>query len=304
MWRYYRDWETTGPRAVKDGIRAQSRGGKFATSWWGKRWLQALESFGWDNRLQRGRSYARQGQVVDLALGPQGVTAGVQGSRPRPYRVSIHLRPLSQAQWEQAIAALEDSPLYVGQLLAGEMPQELEGVFGAAGAVLFPEMRSDLEMSCSCPDAAVPCKHLAAVYYLLAEWLDRDPFILFELRGKDREALLADLRQKGGEEVEAPAAEPEEPLTVENFWGSEDYALDPASDAPPALPQAVLRALGDPPGWDGQPLASRLRPVYTQVSAQAGALLDGPPELPDEELNHEDLRPTGVHKGPEVGRSG
>lgn len=282
MWRYYRDWETSTPRTVKDGIRAQSRSGKFASSWWGKRWLQALESFGWDSRLQRGRSYARRGQVVDLALGPQGVTAGVQGSRATPYGVSIRLRPLTEAQWDQALAALTERPLYVGQLLAGEMPQEIEAVFGAAGAALFPETRGDLKMSCSCPDSAVPCKHLAAVYYLLAEWLDRDPFLLFELRGKDRETLLTDLRGRGGEGAEEPAAEPEEPLAVEGFWGGDAYDLDAESDAPPGIPQAILRALGDPPGWCGPSLGTLLRPVYAQVSAQAGTLLDAPIEPPEE----------------------
>src|SRR5688500_15374695 len=105
MYRYFPDWEPSRPRDVEDGIRAQSRRGTFASSWWGKRWLQTLEGFGWDSRLQRGRSYARRGQVVDLALGPGGVTAGVQGSRPKPYRVQIRLSPLTEAQWDQATAA-------------------------------------------------------------------------------------------------------------------------------------------------------------------------------------------------------
>src|SRR5579862_9400964 len=134
MWRYFGDWEKTKPRAVKDGIRAQSRGTRFATSWWGQRWLQTLQGFGWDNRLQRGRSYARNGQVVDLALGPGGVTAGVQGSRPKPYRVSIKLRPLTGTQWDEAVNALAERALFVGQLLAGEMPQEIEEIFTAADA--------------------------------------------------------------------------------------------------------------------------------------------------------------------------
>jgi uncharacterized Zn finger protein len=277
MYRYFRDWEPTKPRAVKDGIRAQSRGTKFATSWWGKRWLESLQSFGWDNRLQRGRSYARRGQVVDLALGPGGITAGVQGSRPKPYRVSIKLNPLKDAQWEEAITALSERPLFVGQLLAGEMPTEIEEVFAGVDAALFPQQSHDLAMSCSCPDWAVPCKHLAAVYYLLAEWLDRDPFLLFELRGRDRDALLAALRERGGaaDEADTPPTEPEEPLTAAGFWTAGNLDLDRAGEAPPPVPQALLRALGDPPGWNEQPLGTTLRPVYTAVSQRAGALLDG-----------------------------
>jgi uncharacterized Zn finger protein len=277
MYRYFKDWETSGPRAVKDGIRAQSRGSRFASSWWGKRWLETLDGFGWDSRLQRGRSYARRGQVVDLALGPTGVTAGVQGSAPRPYRVRINLRPLSDAQWDQAVTALDERALFVGQLLAGEMPSEIEEVFTAAKVALFPQQSKDLEMSCSCPDWAVPCKHLAAVYYLLAEWLDHDPFLLFELRGRDRDALLAALRERHGADRETAAAvgTPDEPLSAADFWTAGAVGLDPGNEAPPAVPQAVLRALGDPPGWSEPPLAGVLRPVYAEVTRRATEMLSG-----------------------------
>src|SRR3569833_2728021 len=100
--RYFGNWESSGPIAVKDGIRSQTRG-KFASSWWSKRWLETLESFGRDGRLQRGRNYVRRGQVTDLKLGAGEITAGVQGSRPTPYRVSIRLAPLSDPQWEEAL---------------------------------------------------------------------------------------------------------------------------------------------------------------------------------------------------------
>lgn len=277
MSRFFYDWEPSRPRAVKDGIRAQSKGGKFASSWWGKRWLETLEGFGWTNRLQRGRSYARAGQVVDLEAGPDGVTAGVQGSRPKPYRVQIQLAPLTAEQWEGAVAALEERPLFVGQLLAGEMPEEIEALFAEARAALFPQRSGDLRMSCSCPDYAVPCKHLAAVYYLLAEWLDRDPFLLFELRGRDRDALLASLRERRAPEDEPAAApsEPEEPLTADGFWTGLPVPPDPREVAPPPVPQALLRALGDPPGWSGAPLAAALRPVYAAVTQHAAEILTG-----------------------------
>jgi uncharacterized Zn finger protein len=277
MYRYFGDWEHTGPREVKDGIRAQSRGSKFASSWWGKRWLETLESFGWDSRLQRGRTYARKGQVTDLKLGPGGVTAGVQGSAPRPYRVKIQVQPLTDSQWEEAVAALDEQPLFVGQLLAGEMPAEIEEVFKQAHAALFPQQSRDLEMSCSCPDWAIPCKHLAAVYYVLAEWLDRDPFLLFELRGRDRDALLTAVRERhgSGEEAGAAPGEPEEPLPVEDFWTGGSVELGPSNAAPPPVPLALIRALGDPPGWNETPLARSLGPIYSEVSARAAMLLSG-----------------------------
>jgi uncharacterized Zn finger protein len=276
-YRYFDYWEKSAPITVKDGIRAQSRGAKFAASWWGQQWLRTLEGFGWDSRLQRGRSYARRGQVVNLQLGPGGVTAGVQGTQPKPYRVNIRLQPLSDAQWKRAVEALEERPLFIGQLLAGEMPQQIEEAFREAGASLFPQQTKDLEMSCSCPDWAVPCKHLAAVYYLLAEWLDRDPFILFELRGRDREALLAALRERRGTDEEADAApeEPEEPLAVADFWTAGSLELDAGNEAPPPVPQALLRALGDPPGWTEASLAGLLHPVYDSVSRCAEEILIG-----------------------------
>jgi uncharacterized Zn finger protein len=137
-------------------------------------------------------------------------------------------------------------------------------------------------MSCSCPDWAVPCKHLAAVYYILAEWLDRDPFLLFELRGRDRETLLAALRERGGAEETEAAAGPEEPLTAAGFWTGGDVELDPGNEAPPAVSQALLRALGDPPGWPEAPLTSLLAPTYAAVARRAEAILNGeePEEIP------------------------
>jgi uncharacterized Zn finger protein len=266
-------WEKTSPIAVKDGIRSQSGKAGKAASWWGERWLETLHGFGWDSRLARGRSYARRGQVTQLEISPKGITAKVQGSRPTPYKCGITLRSLSEAQWEHALQAVADSPLIQGQLLAGELPPQIEPIFLAEGAPLFPARSQDLTMSCSCPDYAVPCKHLAAVYFLVAEWLDRDPFLLLELRGRDREALLAALRV-GGESAGVP--EPDEPLDLESFWMGSPVPPFRAGGA--VLPQALLRALGDPPGWTDASLAISLKPVYASVSTAAEALLTGAAE--------------------------
>ena len=266
--RWY--FEKSSPLAVKDGIRSQSGKVGQAASWWGRRWLEALSELGWDNRLSRGRSYARNGQVTNLEIGSGGITAKVQGSRPTPYKCLIALRRLSEKQWEHALQAVADSPLIQGQLLAGELPPQIEQIFLAEESPLFPTQTRDLQMDCSCPDYAVPCKHLAAVYYLVAEWLDRDPFLLLELRGKDREAVLAALRVSG---ESASVPEPDEPLNLDSFWGG--APLPPALPAPAALPQALLRALGDPPGWTDSPLATSLKPLYTTISAAAAEHLFG-----------------------------
>ncbi len=273
-WRF--DWyEPTVRRRVKDGLKAKSQRGSFSQTWWGKRWISALEAFGWDKRLSRGRSYARSGQVADLEVTPGRVNASVQGSQPEPYEVEIALAPLSEEQWERAFEALASQAAYSAQLLAGEMPQEIDEIFAGARASLFPGATKDLETDCSCPDWANPCKHIAAVYYLLAEEIDRDPFLLFTLRGKDRDAVMQGLRRARGAEStpETPAeAIPETaPLAVERFWEpAADMADWRVSLAPPAVPGGILRRLG-PPDFADDPAAleHHLHRIYGQVTERA-----------------------------------
>ena len=149
-------------------------------------------------RLARGRSYARAGQVLDFKLSQGKVTAQVQGSRVRPYQVRIGVLPLTTAQWRRVLERLAGQALFRAKLLAGEMPHEIEEVFAECGTPLFPRSATDLDMHCSCPDWGVPCKHLAAVCYVLAEEFDRDPFAMLAWRGKARDDLLAALREIPG----------------------------------------------------------------------------------------------------------
>jgi uncharacterized Zn finger protein len=182
------------PRKVSGGVSARSARGPIGDSWWSRRFLDVLESFALGSRLTRGRNYARTGQVLSIEVRPGTVAAKVQGSRPTPYRVSIGFPPFSAAVWAQVEVALAERAIYSAQLLAGELPPGLEEVFGQAGAPLFPTALADLTLRCSCPDSAVPCKHLAATFYLLAEAFDADPFQILHWRGRDREALLSRLR--------------------------------------------------------------------------------------------------------------
>ena len=158
-----------------------------------------LESYGagMSGRLQRGKNYARRGQVIEFSLGPGKVAALVQGSRPRPYQVTITVPPLTTAQWAEVESRLAAQALFRARLLAGEMPAEIEEVFADAGTPLFPASARDLTMHCNCPDWGVPCKHLAAVCYVLAEAFDDDPFAMLAWRGKTRADLLAALRGGG-----------------------------------------------------------------------------------------------------------
>lgn len=168
---------------------------RFGLTWWGQRWIGALEALGatYANRLPRGRTYARKGTVLDLTVAPGDVTAKVGGSRPRPYRVSLRIPVFTEQQWTAVTTALAGQVRHAAALLDGTMPEDVDEVLAGCGLSLFPHS-GELTTRCSCPDIANPCKHVAAVHYVLAQTFDADPFLLPALRGRDRPALLAGLR--------------------------------------------------------------------------------------------------------------
>jgi uncharacterized Zn finger protein len=273
-WRYY----TPKPaREVKGGIKAQSRRGAFATSWWGQRWIKVLESFDIGERLNRGRTYARKGQVMDIEIEKGAVQAAVQGSRSHPYTVQVRFRPLSRTQWHQVVKALGDRFISLARLLAGEMPEDIENVFESVKLSLFPHRLRDLETDCSCPDWSNPCKHTAAVFYLLAEEFDRDPFLLFKLRGLSREELFELL---GYSPAAAPAlsepdqtgvvelVSPEPPLDPTAFWGGEELPGDLFGEVRlPEVGAALPKRLGGFPFWRGKaPFLEALQPFYLKAA--------------------------------------
>ncbi|WP_410811183.1 SWIM zinc finger family protein [Micromonospora sp. 067-2] len=285
------------PRRVDGGLRARSARGAIGRSWWSRRFLEVLESFALGTRLTRGRSYARAGQVVRLAIAPGLVSAAVQGSRPQPYEVSIALTPFPARLWSRVERELAGQAFFSARLLAGDLPDELEELFAAAGAPLFPTGVTELKQRCSCPDFAVPCKHLAATFYLLAEAFDEDPFELLHWRGRSRAELLDRLRALRAEATGAPVppgpvtASPADPdvagspvdtvappagaaralaglsatplaEAVDRFW----LPPVPLPDRPPRLatgPDLLLRQLGPPaPAIGGPGLLERLRRAY------------------------------------------
>jgi len=195
------------PRAVEDGLKARTSRGAIGESWWSRRFLDVLESFAMGSRLTRGRTYARKGQVISLEVVPGEVRATVQGSRVKPYRVTIGLAAFPEIVWARAEIALSEQALPSAKLLAGEVPPELEDLFADAGAPLFPRSVNELDQRCTCPDWEVPCKHLAATFYLLAEAFDDDPFLILRWRGRDRDALLSRLREL---RADVPAEESDE----------------------------------------------------------------------------------------------
>lgn len=257
FWRDF--YPRSRPRQAKGGIKAQSQRGKFGASWWAQRWIAVLESFQIGGRLERGRSYARRGQVLNIKVAQGKVTAKVQGSQAAPYSVTIQVKQLSAKEWTKLINALSGQALFLAKLLGGEMPTDIETVFTQAKLSLFPDKLRDLETSCSCPDYSNPCKHIAAVYYLLGEEFDRDPFLIFQLRGMSRDDLLAKLASKGNAAELAspsnePATAPGEPLpaSAKEFWSSPpipDSLFEEVQT--PAISAAWPKRLGNFPFWRG-----------------------------------------------------
>ena len=255
----YNDYLYTKPIEVRGGIRAGSKRGAFGSSWWAGRWLRVLEEFQIGSRLDRGRSYARRGQVISMDVQPGGVTAKVQGSRERPYNVSIEVRTLTPQDWERIQAAMAEQPIIAATLLSGRMPDNIEDTFRSVGLSMFPDRQDDLETDCSCPDWSNPCKHIAAVYLLLGEEFDRDPFLIFRMRGMDRDDLLGPEFRRSALTLEGPAL-PADPLPVEpgEFWSNPLTALRDKDHAGPAI-MPELAAAPAPAAWPVPALAGQPR---------------------------------------------
>jgi uncharacterized Zn finger protein len=268
---------------VEGGLVARSTRGDIGEQWWSRRFIAVLESFAIGSRLTRGRNYARRGQVISLDIEPGVVSASVQGSRPAPYAVQIKLAPYDKKTWTTIEHALAEQAIYSAALLAGEMPAELEKAFADVGASLFPGHAGDLTMSCSCPDWEVPCKHISAVFYLLAERFDDDPFQILHWRGRARDELLSRLRvlrdgvpstgepiasdvEERGlvrrvgaatavDHIEAPAG------VTADFWSGQPLRPLPVVAALPA--DLLLRQLPAPSAiLGGEDLVVRLRSLY------------------------------------------
>ncbi len=228
----------------------------FGATWWGRAWIDALEQRARldPNRLPRGRTYARQKKVGALVLAPGAIQAPVQGSRARPYRVSIAVRRFTDDEWVRVIDAIAGRAAHAAALLDGELLPDVLADADAVGVDLLPGA-GELELTCSCPDWAVPCKHAAAVCYLMADSLDADPFALFLVRGRGREELWAALRERRRFLTPAASASP-----------ADETAASDASDGNDTAPSRT-------------PAARRARRLGTVAARTAFA---GPQPRPDD----------------------
>lgn len=268
------DFPVAKPRLPADGIRAVSQRGSIATTWWSRRFLAAIESPETSSRLSRGRSYARSGQVLSLAVTAGRVTARVQGSRRQPYDVVLTVPVFRAADWKRIIPALAGQAAFSAALLAGQLPQDIDDELRQLGVSLFPTSRQ-LTFDCSCPDWGDPCKHAAAVCYLLAERFDADPFTMLALRGMARQPLLAAITTQRDRAVKGDSAGPPGATDeLRGFWDAGPLPQLPAPGDRAAVP--VLARLG-PTGVivRGTDLAELLVPAYEAMIRREGAAPPG-----------------------------
>jgi hypothetical protein len=214
--------------------------------------------------LPRGRTYARTGAVSDLEVRAGEIVAAVQGSRVTPYKVTVRVRTYSAAEWDRTLVALASEVGHLAALLDGEMPPGVADDLAAAKIDLLP-VAGEVQPRCSCPDWAEPCKHSAAVCYLVADTLDLDPFLLFLMRGRDRDSLLAGLRARraaGGTQVWRSESAlgvdseaswgPDPGLNAQQAWAR--WATASADGAPP------IPAIPLPPPRPGKPTVLAMDP--------------------------------------------
>ena len=286
---YYGYYERAKPRRTKGGIKAHSRRGDFGSSWWAKRWMQVLNGFNLGDRLDRGKTYARRGQVTSIDVGRGVVKASVQGTYPYPYTVEIRVKRLGKSDWGRLSRRVFSRPAFAAKMLTGRMPDDVEEAFAEAGLSLFPGGAKDMSTECDCPDWSNPCKHIAAVYLLLGEEFDRDPFLIFKMRGMDREELLgmAGLRSVPGAGAPEDGAARPEPLPSEPdaFWGGTAPHRDEEAVQAPAMQAALPKQLGGFPFWSGEePFMQRMEEMYGMASpygmdaflGEGGAARSGP----------------------------
>jgi uncharacterized Zn finger protein len=264
-------------------------------TWWGQRFIAALEGFTDRGRLQRGRGYSGDGRILAFAIADGLVTATVRGNvnpyfgvykEPR-YQTRIRMAPIPPKDWGKAIAHVGSNAALVAKLLMNEMPDTIDTAFADAKLHLLPRSRKDFALTeCSCPDVANPCKHIAGVYYRLAGQLDRDPFLLFELRGLPRERLNQALRSTplgqalvGLTDDQAEPIVPAEslftrphtgeaPPDYHSFWtGRQRLPTEIEPATPAAVPAILVRKAGDFPAFWGRDssFVAVMEEVYQRV---------------------------------------
>jgi uncharacterized Zn finger protein len=274
---------TEKPRKVRRGIRLGAEPADLEASWAAQRWLRLVDAAASADAILNGLEYARLGQVRHVGFDPGHVGGLVQGRVYRAYSASLQFTRFAPEQWDKAVEAMVDQARYAAKLLAGELPPNIEDVFGPLGLHLFPATPQEVTTSCTCSEPQPWCKHVCCLAYLLAERLSHDTMLVFSLRGLPGEELIERLRQRravtGSTQGATPVYVPRVPGVAEIVQPPLEQTLDSFWDAPPGLdrldlpvePPAVshplLRRLGPSPfAAGGFPLVGLLATCYEQIS--------------------------------------
>lgn len=245
---------------------------QFGATWWGQAWIDALETgaLADPGRLSRGRTYARQGRVRDIEVEPGLIKARVHGTEI--YGAQLGVRQLDSAAWDALIELTMSRAAYSAALLSGEVPHGL-------GEQLLPK-RGDLSTECSCPDWGDPCKHVAALCYLIADMFDVDPFALMLVRGRGRDEVLGEIRSRRaaslGTDVSVGSDLPrgvDPGMSASDAYREEPVPLDRAVVLP-REPGTLLRLAAAPPADSGVD-EDELRELVSDAANRAHALLSG-----------------------------
>ncbi|MEW6497194.1 MAG: SWIM zinc finger family protein [Cyanobacteriota bacterium] len=258
--------------------------------WWVQQWNDLLNSYRFKKRLERARNYAREGNVLNIEFKGSQVLAKVQGTAPEPYDVFLSIDPFTEEDWNYVVETMATEAIYSAQLLAGEMPHNIEKVFTSNGLSLFPFTLADIHSRCSCPDPKNPCKHIGAVYYQLGDRFSEDPFVLFQLRGRTKEQILNDLRRLRSTGTGKPESSrdhspaqlqeekstetiqnPQTPLNLEQFWQYCEPLDSSLVVIAPSDNRTILDVLGTIPlaSADAQVVKQHLDRVYQTISQQS-----------------------------------
>ena len=277
---------------------------QFSRTWWGKNFIGAIEKIVDSGRLSRGRSYARGKKVKSFTIKDGKVEAKVRGSvnpyfgvyKEPLYTTNIEFEQISRSKWNAVIAVIASKASLISRLLLNEIPDNIEDSFNLLDVNLLPRSGKDFKTSCSCPDYSNPCKHIAGVHYLIAAELDKDPFLLFELRGISREDLKAELAKSPlGQALSAEMNAQEQDLvpvasyytkaeamtvpkstSLKSFWQGEKR-LPQTIETPPEMSVAAIavKKQGDfPPFWDrDNSFIEAMEGLYQRVKTKNKSLL-------------------------------
>ena len=255
------------PKALPGMKRKQ-----FGETWWGQRFLMWVETISDPARLARGRSYARAGTVKEYKISDGEVAASVEGSSL--YNVRISLKKLKKAQWSGVMGVMKGKALFRARFLSGDLPEELEKVFSEAGVPLFPTAK-DVKTLCSCPDWANPCKHIAAVFYIIADAFDHDPFLILQLRGMDRGSIAKELKAQEEEKpaetaCAMPVEKPIEYVAASYFNASRPLDEFSFGFKKPAVSNCIMKRLRKPKFWDSNAqFDEEWARIYSEIAKHA-----------------------------------